>query len=44
VAATSVFLSWIFLFGNQVEILEPESLREDMRNMIETSNSIYRGR
>jgi len=41
VAATSVFLSWIFLFGNQVEILEPESLREDMRNMIETSNSIY---
>ena len=42
VSSSPVFLSWIFLFGNQVEILEPESLRESMRNMLKDGSKIYK--
>jgi len=42
VSATPVFLSWIFLFGNQAEILEPESLRESMNDMLKVSSKIYK--
>jgi len=41
VSATPVFLGWIFSFGNQAEILEPESLRDAMGVMIKTCNSMY---
>jgi len=43
VSASSVFLGWMFQFGNQAEILEPESLREAMREMLNTGNAIYGG-
>jgi predicted DNA-binding transcriptional regulator YafY len=43
VSATPVFLGWIFSFGDQAEILEPESLRDAMRDMLKISNSIYEG-
>jgi len=42
VSATPVFFSWIFLFGKQVEILEPESLREAMREMLESGSIMYK--
>jgi len=42
VSATSVFFGWMFQFGNMAEILEPESLRESMRNMLKTGSKIYR--
>jgi len=41
VSATPVFLSWIFLFGNQAEILEPECLRDSMRDMLKTCSNLY---
>jgi len=41
VSASPVFFGWIFKLGDQAEILEPESLREAMRDMIKTGNSIY---
>ena len=41
ISATPVFFSWIFLFGNDAEILEPESLRESMRNMLKSGSKIY---
>ena len=34
---------WMFQFGKQAEILEPESLRETMREMLNTGSEIYRG-
>jgi len=42
VSATPIFLGWIFQFGNQAEILEPESLRDSMRNMLKDGNKIYK--
>ena len=36
-----VFLGWIFQFGSKAEILKPESLRESMRKLIATNNTIY---
>ena len=42
VSASPVFLGWIFQFGDLAEIIEPESLREAMREMIKTVNSVYR--
>ena len=41
VLSNPVFLGWIFQFGEKAEILAPESLRSDMRNLISTGNSIY---
>ncbi|MDR2600346.1 MAG: WYL domain-containing protein [Oscillospiraceae bacterium] len=41
VSATPVFFGWIFSFRDQAEILEPESLREDMERMLKIGNSIY---
>ena len=41
VSASPVFLSWMFQFGNQAEILEPESLKGAMREMIKMGRAIY---
>jgi predicted DNA-binding transcriptional regulator YafY len=41
VSASPVFLGWIFQFGDKVEILEPYSLREAMKNMLNCGKSIY---
>jgi predicted DNA-binding transcriptional regulator YafY len=42
VSATPVFLGWIFSFGNQAEILEPESLRDVMKDMLMTGIVAYK--
>jgi len=44
VSATPVFLGWIFSFGDLVEILEPESLREAMSDMLKINRKIYEER
>jgi len=41
VSASPVFLGWIFQFGDLVEVLEPETLRDTMRRMIKTGHKIY---
>jgi len=41
VSASPVFLGWMFQFGEQAEISEPESLREAMRGMLETGSKTY---
>jgi predicted DNA-binding transcriptional regulator YafY len=41
VSESPVFLGWIFQFGDLVEILEPESLREAMKDMLNTSRLKY---
>ena len=41
VSNSPVFLGWIFQLGDKAEILEPESLRTAMREMISTVSSTY---
>jgi predicted DNA-binding transcriptional regulator YafY len=41
VSASPVFLGWIFQFGDLVEILEPESLRNAMLKMSKTCQEKY---
>jgi predicted DNA-binding transcriptional regulator YafY len=41
VSSSNVFLGWICQFGEKAEILEPNSLRDDMNSLIRTINSIY---
>ena len=41
VASSPVFLGWVFQLGDKAEIIEPESLRSAMRNMLATGNGIY---
>ena len=41
VSASPVFLGWIFQFGDKVEILEPESLRDAMRDMLKSGLDRY---
>ena len=35
------FLSWLTIFGGNAELLSPKSLRDDIRNMIETLSGVY---
>ena len=44
VTASPVFLGWIFQFGDQAEILEPESLRETMLDKLKTGYGTYKGK
>ena len=41
VSASPVFLSWMLQFGRKAEILEPESLRESMRDLIAETSKKY---
>jgi len=41
VAATPVFLGWMFQFAGQAEIIEPQSLRTAMRDMLKTAGKMY---
>ena len=41
VSNSPVFLGWIFQLRDRVEIIEPESLRAAMRNMLAACKSIY---
>jgi predicted DNA-binding transcriptional regulator YafY len=36
------FLSMILSFGDQVEVIEPESLINDVKNMIRKMNTLYK--
>lgn len=42
VVATNTFLSWLFMFGDKVTIVEPQSLRNTFENMINKIISIYK--
>lgn len=42
VVATNTFLSWIFMFGDKVKIVEPLSLKEEMINTTIKIANIYR--
>ena len=35
------FLSWLTIFGNKAEVLSPDSLRQDMVNLIESLKEMY---
>jgi len=41
VSATPVFLGWMFSFGSKAEILEPESMRDAMKDMLKTGIDAY---
>ena len=41
VSNSPVFLGWVFQLGYKVEIMEPESLRSAMRDMLTTGNRTY---
>jgi len=41
VSSTPVFLGWMFQFAGQAEILEPQSLRNAMREMLKTAGKMY---
>ncbi|KAB3536271.1 WYL domain-containing transcriptional regulator [Alkaliphilus pronyensis] len=41
VVATNTFLSWLFMFGDKVKIVEPESLKEEMISTIMKITHIY---
>lgn len=41
ISDSPVFLSWMFRFGAKAEILEPESLRQSMKEHIATVASLY---
>jgi len=41
-SASPVFLGWIFQFGDLAEILEPASLREAMREMLNIGVKRYK--
>jgi len=41
VSSSPVFLAWIFQFGSKAEILAPDSLRNAMLNLINTSKEKY---
>lgn len=42
VVATNTFLSWLFMFGDKVKIVEPQSLINTFENMINKIISTYR--
>jgi len=42
VVATNTFLSWLFMFGDKVEIVEPQSLRCTFEDMINKIISMYK--
>ena len=42
VSNSPAFLSWIFQYGNRAEIVEPESLRESMKNLLEQNSKKYK--
>ncbi|MEM5769871.1 MAG: WYL domain-containing protein, partial [Bacillota bacterium] len=35
------FLSWLTVFGDKAEVLYPESLREDMKQLIKSLAGVY---
>ena len=41
VSSSPVFLGWMFQLGEKAEVLEPESLRTAMREMLATVSNIY---
>jgi predicted DNA-binding transcriptional regulator YafY len=41
VVATNTFLGWLFMFGDKVKILSPESLVEEFKNVAERIIQIY---
>ena len=41
VSSSPVFLGWMFQLGDKAEIVEPESLRFAMRDLLATGNGIY---
>ena len=42
VTGSSVFLGWMFQFGDKAEILEPLSLRDAMKKLLKTNSRIYK--
>ena len=42
VAESPVLLSWIFQFGEKIEIISPESLREKYKDTLDKQREIYR--
>lgn len=42
VVAEQTFLAWLFMFGSKVEIMEPASLREEMRSGLLELSEVYK--